>query len=187
MKDDRFDNLIRAMPFSRRMVIGVVASAMDPGLTAGEVRKTRKGNERKRDKKSKPNAYGCLNVGKRCTRAGQCCSGVCQGKKGKRRCADHDASVCTVADDYCAAGQAARCGFSNVNCICVVTTGGAPFCGDFTGPPGELHCRSCSHDTECEAEFGPGAACVVYGGVCETYCPATGGTACLPACNDTEE
>ena len=26
-----------------------------------------------------------------------------------------------------------------------------------------------------------GAACVVYGGICSEYCPATGGTACMPA------
>lgn len=154
---------------------------------ADDVRARKKRKSKRKTKRRKPNAYGCLNVGQRCKKARQCCSGVCRGRKGKRRCAAHDAGVCTVDVDYCAAGQAARCGFSNANCTCVVTTGNAAFCGDFSGPPGVFHCQSCSHDTDCEADFGLGAACVVYGEVCESFCPETGGTACLPPCNDTDE
>jgi hypothetical protein len=65
----------------------------------------------------------------------------------------------------------------------VLTTGNAPFCGDYTGFPGNDLCRDCSQDSDCQEEFGPGAACVVYAGLCGETCPDTG-TACVPACNN---
>lgn len=63
----------------------------------------------------------------------------------------------------------------------MATTGKALFCGDFTTAAPEL-CRVCKRDTDCYAEFGLGAACVVLGGTCATFCAATGGTACAALC-----
>ena len=37
---------------------------------------------------------GCKNVGRKCQRARQCCSGVCRGKKDKKRCKAHDSGGC---------------------------------------------------------------------------------------------
>jgi hypothetical protein len=127
------------------------------GVANADGRKKHK-NKRKRDKRPKPNAFGCLDVGAACKRSEQCCSGICEGKKGKRKCAAHDTSVCNADSDIC---------------------------GDFTTP--SILCRECSQDIDCEEEFGLGAACVVYGGVCASYCPHTGGASCLPACNDSTE
>jgi hypothetical protein len=67
--------------------------------------------------------------------------------------------------------------------MCTVTTGGAAFCAD-TSKLNDLAdlCRFCNQDTDCEEEFGPGAACVVLGGICSPFCPSTDRTACLPPC-----
>ncbi len=29
---------------------------------------------------------GCVHVNRRCKKSGQCCSGICKGKKGRKRC-----------------------------------------------------------------------------------------------------
>jgi hypothetical protein len=191
MDAQQFDNFARLLgrTSARRPLLGGLVLSPLAGLVAraaddAEAKKKRKKKGRK-DKKTKPNAFGCLNMGKACKNESQCCSGICEGKKGKRTCRAHDTSICKVDADICAAGQGGRCGIYNANCLCVKTTGDAPFCGDFTTP--SILCRNCSHDTDCEEEFGPGAACVVYGGICNSYCPHTGGTSCLPACNDSAE
>jgi hypothetical protein len=186
MDSSHFDGLTRSLAKSRRLLLGGALALAGGGLGVANAdgRKKHK-NKRKRDKRPKPNAFGCLDVGAACKRSEQCCSGICEGKKGKRKCAAHDTSVCNADSDICAAGQGGQCGIYNANCLCVSTTGAAPFCGDFTTP--SILCRECSQDMDCEEEFGLGAACVVYGGVCASYCPHTGGASCLPACNDSTE
>ena len=59
--------------------------------------------------KLKRNAFGCVNVGGKCRgKDGNCCSGICDGKKPKKgkkdtsRCAGHDASTCLAGQDTCA-------------------------------------------------------------------------------------
>ncbi len=190
METQRFDALARLLGRAtarRRLLAGLTLNSFVGLITARQAvdvaarKKRRKG---KKNKKPQPNAYGCLNVGAACKSEEQCCSGICEGKKGKRKCAAHDVAICQMDSDICS-GQAVLCGDPNPNCACVQTTGNAPFCGDYTGSPGEMLCRDCSQDTDCEAEFGPGAACVVYSGLCADMCLDTG-TACVPACADAD-
>jgi hypothetical protein len=148
--------------------------------------------KRKKKKKKKPqsplNAFGCLDVGQPCRgKSANCCSGICQGgkpkkgKKDKSSCVAHNTGICTANTDSCALAVSVSCNPNNIDCYCTMTTGNAPFCGEFSPGP-EAHCRVCGKDTDCEAEFGPGAACVLLDGNCTHICPATGRTACVPAC-----
>jgi hypothetical protein len=138
------------------------------------------------------NEYGCVNVGKPCRgNNANCCSGICEGKaprKGKpdrSRCVAHNASICTGSSSLCSTGIPPACNPNSAMSTCVRTTGNAGFCADFkTGSESQgasYYCRDCSKDIDCQAEFGPGAACVVYDGICSQFCTATGGTACMPA------
>jgi hypothetical protein len=134
------------------------------------------------------NEHGCLDIGQPCRGDSTlCCSGQCegvapaQGQPDISVCVAHNASICSPALNICTTGNESFCHASNRNCHCTVTTGNAGFCGDFTLGALSL-CRVCNRDADCQAEFGAGAACVVFEGICSGYCPSTGGTACLPAC-----
>jgi hypothetical protein len=144
--------------------------------------------KKKGKKKPKKNAFNCLAVGQKCAgRDGKCCSGICQGKKPKKgkqdksKCVAHNAGICIAEADTCTVGADVPCSPTNPSCFCMLTTGNAGFCGAFSGGPAG-HCRVCRKDTDCEAEFGEGAACLVLGGVCTPLCLATGRTACAPPC-----
>jgi hypothetical protein len=97
------------------------------------------------------NQYGCLNVGDRCRRASQCCSGICTRENGKKKCRAHHRSGCAETADSCR--KPVSCATSG---LCVRTTGKASFCGISGGV-----CSGCTRDVECEPSYGPGAACVV--------------------------
>jgi len=99
----------------------------------------------------------------------------------------HNTGGCTPERHYCTVGgAAAHCHPTNPNMFCLVTTGNAGFCADFTGSSNEANCRPCARDKDCEAlGFGAGAACVILRteGVCVTGCESvngSSGTACLP-------
>jgi hypothetical protein len=85
MDDRQFDSLARALvaaTTTRRRVLaaGVLSGVLGmPGLFDTVAKK-----HKKRRKKIQRNAFGCVNVGSFCKNSGQCCSGVCQGKKGKK-------------------------------------------------------------------------------------------------------
>ena len=125
--------------------------------------------------------FDCRHVGDRCKRATQCCSGICTGKRRRKKCQAHDTSICNPSLNICTTGQEGFCNNNNHNCHCALTTGNAGFCGDYTAGLNNL-CRDCSTDMDCQQEFGPGAACVVLQGLCKDSCVDTGNTACLPAC-----
>lgn len=176
---------------SRRDVMTALAS-LGLGLGVlrmpGAVARKRQRTGKKRPKKAKPNAYGCLNMRQPCQgNSALCCSGICEGKKpkkGKRdksRCVAHDAATCKVDFDFCTAGVKHLCNATNEQCACVLTTGNAPFCGNFVGS----YCRECARDADCEADLGPGAACVVLKGICAPFCDEASHTACFPPCVDT--
>ncbi len=193
MEKTRFDNFTRSLmiPSSRRGLVfaglgGLVARA----ASSFDVPAVAAKKKRRQKKQPQPvfNQHGCLDVGQPCRGDNSlCCSGVCQGvapKKGKpdlSTCAAHNAGICDAEGDLCTSGVAARCSATNVNCICLLTTGNAGYCGDIT-VGGDKLCRSCNRDTDCQAEFGAGAACVSFGGICSDICAATGGTACVPPC-----
>ena len=181
MDSTHFDHLTRtfSLHFSRRSVAGALGlgAIAIPGLSEGR----KKHKKRKKKKKITRNALGCVNVGNFCKNAGQCCSGLCEGKNGKKTCRAHNAGVCIADTDSCTAGVEVPCNPSNPSCFCTLTTGNAGFCAAFSGGPAG-HCRVCRKDTDCEPEFGEGAACVVLGGICTALCLATGRTACAPPC-----
>jgi hypothetical protein len=167
MDADRFDSVARALHFARSRraslrllasgALGVLAIMHEPGATSAT-------------------HFSCRHIGVRCRRAGQCCSGICRGRSGRKRCKGHDAGICT-GQNVCTTGST-RCGehVPGTGCFCFQTTGDAPFCGRFAV------CRSCSRDKECEEDFGPGAACVVH----DCVCGVTGGTGCVVKCNDPD-
>jgi hypothetical protein len=182
LDSSQFDELIRSLTGSRRsLVSGALAvTAGWLGISGANAKKKHKHKHKKRKPKAKPNAFGCLNVGDACQSEEQCCSGICEGKKGKRKCVAHNASVCGTDTDLCTTGQLTLCNVTSPSSACVVTTGQAGFCGDFTDG-GDKLCRDCRKDTDCQEEFGAGAACVSYGGICAPLCAAGINTACVPA------
>ncbi len=133
--------------------------------------KKNKNKNKKKKKKIKRNGFGCVNVGNSCKNDGQCCSGICEGKKDKKKCKAHDESTCQDGQDFCLG--------VNVPCTttfgdagqCTTTTGEAPYCfqdGD---------CFPCSKDKDCEPIFGAGAACIVCVAECLGENPEN--TACV--------
>ncbi len=95
----RFDALARTLApgASRRralagLVSGLLAAA---GLGLGGARRP-DATAKKRRRKVRRNAFGCVSAGEFCKHAGQCCSGVCRGKKGKKRCRAHDTGGCAA-------------------------------------------------------------------------------------------
>ncbi len=200
-----FDRWTRTLTQSRRgMLVGLIASVTG-GLGASRTmaKKKRKQKHKRKHKKRKPelpieptlqeptpqpNAFGCLDVGQPCQGdSTTCCSGLCEGgrphegEQDASRCIAHDTSICIADFDLCTSGQNAICNINNPNCQCLRTTGNAGFCGDVS--LGLLNlCHDCRRDMDCVAEFGVGAACVAYGGICQSICPGTAGTACVPAC-----
>jgi hypothetical protein len=173
-----FDDLIRSLTGSRRLLlVGAVAVA------GGWLGPTAAGAKRRRQQRSRFNQFGCLDVGEKCYgKDAHCCSGICRGKKNKSRCIAHDSGLCTPQQDSCGPGGNFVCDPADKEpYFCVVTTGKAAFCGDFSDPPvGDL-CRSCRRDRDCEDELGPGAACIIFQGDCPAFCTTTDGTACVLA------
>ncbi len=178
MNHNLFDALTRAVievPSRRKVLRGLAGAGIGLGVThfpnATDAKRKRK---HKREKAPKPNAYGCLDAGKRCKTAEQCCSNLCDGKPGRRKCRAHDANGCK------AGAQSVECGGTDIACttsflepgVCGTTTGKAGYC--FAA--GE--CATCTTDAECQevegGVLGPNAACILC-----ADCPETGGTACV--------
>jgi hypothetical protein len=181
---------ITVLPSRRDVLHGLAGGGLGLALRRTPGAAGAKKNHQHKHKKPKleRNDFGCVDVGSKCAgNDANCCSGVCEGKKPKKGkkdtsvCVAHDnAGICFPDTDSCTIGEILHCDLDNPNCLCARTTGNGGFCGDFTGGAVSL-CRECSRDTDCQDEFGPGAACVVLQGVC-TSCPDTGRTACVPAC-----
>jgi hypothetical protein len=183
MDSNRFDALARSVStlVSRRKLAGGLglSALMLPGL--GEAKKKHK---HKKKKKVKFNDFGCVNVGNFCKNSEQCCSGICQGKKDKKKCQAHDASTCQAGQTVVACG-----GSGNVTCTtssgdpggsCLTTTGHGALCAHFAT------CFVCTKDADCQAPCGPQAACIVCPacaaapGNAGTLCAAGDGSTCAP-------
>jgi hypothetical protein len=196
MNQHTFDTLACALAglTCRRQTLRSLVSA---GLGVGVLWRPADSDARKKRKKKRPpilpvrNEFGCVDVGQACNGDDSlCCSGICEGlapKKGQAdtsRCVAHDTGICSPDSNACILVGPVGCGSSNADCYCLQTTGNGSFCGN-TGGYGDLAalCRDCHRDTDCQQEFGPGAACVDFReGFCEDICSSTGGTACVPAC-----
>jgi hypothetical protein len=155
MDASRFDDPTRALttnPSRRRLVRGFAAVALAQltllGPAAGD------GAARKRKNKVKTNKYGCVDVGKKCYgKDARCCSGICNGKGKRSRCAAHHEGPCTRDDNSCL--ESVPCG---INGECHRTTGKAGFCGE----PNTCDCSPCKTDRDCELKLGiEDAACIV--------------------------
>jgi hypothetical protein len=166
MNEPRFERWARALsgPASRRQTI--LASILG-GLTL--LRGGHEATAKKRKKKNiKKNDFGCVNVGGLCKNKGQCCSGICKGKKGRKRCKAHDTGGCTGEQDTCAGVLVPCKTATGEDGACARTTGNAGYCN------GGGFCFPCRRDADCHARCGPQAACIV----CETEC-GPNGTACV--------
>ncbi|MGH2616945.1 MAG: hypothetical protein ACRDJC_17060 [Thermomicrobiales bacterium] len=174
MHADRFDAALRSFTheFSRRLVRrGLIAAVLGlaPARLAGAA------SAKKRRRKPRPNAFGCLNVGAPCRNANDCCSGVCKGKKRKKRCHAHDSGDCPSGPVACS---------SQVSCTtntgfvgeCLPTTGKAVYCASVQ----PAQCVACVHDRDCISTLGETAACVV----CDDACAETQGRKCVGSQGD---
>lgn len=110
---------------------------------------------KKKHKKVKRNSFGCVNVGKYCKNDGQCCSGICSGKKRKHKCKPHDERTCQSGQDFCHSVTTPCTTSADFEGLCAITTGKASYCFSDGG------CFPCVKDKDCEPTFGTGAACVI--------------------------
>lgn len=169
MDYDRLDQLARALSRgpSRRTLAGMLSLGTLGLAQGGQFEDAR---SRKKKKKVRKNAFGCVDAGKFCKNAGQCCSGICQGKKGKKTCKAHGESTC-------ASGQVSTgCGGTTV--ACQTSSGEAGQCGTTTGKAAycaaDGRCQACTKDADCVAKCGVDAACVPC-----ASCEPQGGTTCV--------
>lgn len=175
MEHDRFDQLARALSRkpSRRTLAGIFSLGA-LGLTGGG--QVEDAGAKKNKKKVKKNGFGCVDVGKFCKNAGQCCSGICQGKKGKKKCKAHGESTCV-------SGQAETgCGGTSV--VCQTSSGDEGQCNTTTGNAGycvaDGLCFACKKDADCISQCGVDAACIQC-----ADCALQGGTACVGTKEDS--
>lgn len=179
---DALTRTLGSMPSRREVLRGLAGVGLGLGWlrppAIADAKKKRK--HKKRKPKAKPNAYGCLEVGDACTNADQCCSGICAGKKGKKRCRAHGTGTCNQElPGLCSnVPTVAPCNGS-ASCFCLSTTANSSFCAQL----GDRLCADCQKDADCEAlGLPPGSACLPTTGIlCATDCPETG-MACLPPC-----
>jgi hypothetical protein len=173
MERARIDGLARSVSLllSRRTLAGGLGlgALAHPGLIAAKNK-----HNHKKKKKVKRNEFGCVDVGTFCKNNGQCCSGICQGKKGKGKCQAHDASTCQAGQDVCGVVEVDCTTENGDQGACARTTGNASFC-EASGD-----CFACAKDADCVAVCGAGAACIVC-----AECTLTGGTACVGASADS--
>jgi hypothetical protein len=98
----------KAIGGRRSLLAAAVATAVfRMGVVGADARKRRKPRKRKQ-RAAAPNAFGCIDVGDLCQNDGQCCSGICDGKKGKRTCRAHDAGTCTAGNQVGAVAVTSR-------------------------------------------------------------------------------
>jgi hypothetical protein len=162
MDSTHFDGLARSVSIllSRRALVSAlgVAAIARPGVAGAK-------RHQHEHKKARFNAFGCVNVGHFCKNNGQCCSGICQGKKGKKKCQAHDQSTCQ------AGAQEGFCNANSVNVPCVSSTGETGTCDTTTGEAAYCtvggNCFACAKDVDCVPFCGPQAACIVCGNNCD--------------------
>jgi hypothetical protein len=181
MDGSQFDDIMRALSASRRTFFSaaLVIGMGRLGPFQAKAKKKHKHRHKKRKPKATPNEFGCLEVGAPCTSEEQCCSGVCDGKKGKKQCQAHGAGTCEQeGQHYCAAVTVPYCN-NSISCVCGRTTAGSNFCGTVL-PPSD--CADCQRDADCEAlGFPVGSVCAPWSsgncvGICDT------GMVCLAPC-----
>ena len=159
---------------SRRDVVRGLAGA---GIAAVVGRWPHAATARKdRKPKMKRNAFGCVNVGDSCRNDGQCCSGLCVGKKGKRTCRDHDGGTgcrAGLIEDGCGGDIDVACTTSTGQPgICNTTTGNAGYCIGIAAVSAKA---TCTKDEDCRVTCGTEAAvCITCEGAGACAGPSNG-------------
>jgi hypothetical protein len=157
---------MRRVPSRRDVLRGLAGAGFGLGAARlpGSVAAKKKHKHKRKAKKASPNAFGCIEAGKSCASAQDCCSGICQGKKGKKRCQAHGTGTCDQgADGLCEAGDPTQTACNDgPTCVCLRTTADSQFCGDVDAASGS-DCADCQKDADCEAlGFPAGSACVPF-------------------------
>jgi hypothetical protein len=152
----RFDRFTRSVStlLSRRTLaatLGLGALGL-PGLAEAKKHKKRK------KKKITRNEFGCVDVGGFCKNSGQCCSGICSGKKDKKKCKAHNTSTCQAGQQEAGCTAEATTVPCDVDGRCDTTTGKAPYCA------GDGQCFPCTKDADCVPFCGAQAACITCAG-----------------------
>jgi hypothetical protein len=83
-----FDTLARSLQrhIARRTALGVLGGGLAALLTRVGPGDASARKKQKHKKKPKLNEFGCVNIGGKCRgKNGLCCSGICQGKKPKKK------------------------------------------------------------------------------------------------------
>jgi hypothetical protein len=177
MDSHQVDQLARALSGTRRALLPG-ALALAAGWLGIGVTGARKHKHKKKPKKPKPNEFACLSVGKRCKSTDQCCSGICTGKKGKRRCRAHDTGTCAQGIPGVCDPENPTIAICNSDaCLCMSTTAGSNYCanGNFN------QCSDCTKDADCEAlGLPPGSACIPFPLTCTDQCES--GMTCVIPC-----
>lgn len=174
---ERLTRALTAIPSRRDILRGLAGAGLGWGVArlpdGADAKKKRK--RKKKTKKAKPNAFGCLDVDNACKTADQCCSGVCEGKKGKKTCRAHDTGTCEQErPGYCAEGNPYLALCNGGEGVCFRTTAGSNVCAN------DFVCADCQRDADCEAlGFPLGTACAPVGGdlACADLCES--GMACV--------
>lgn len=182
---DWLRNTLLGLPSRRDVLRGIAATGIglvsvavpaSAGAKPKQQRKRRKPGQRP----AKPNRYGCRKVDDSCRRHRQCCSGVCAGKRGRKRCRRHGAGTCSqTRPALCeAASQLTTLCNNSSNCACVRTTSGSAYCGSLV----TSSCVPCKRDADCVKQgFHRGSACAPFGtGNCAGQCARA--TACFVPC-----
>jgi hypothetical protein len=184
MNSSPFDNLIRSLTQSRRSLFGGALAAVTGFVVKpdADAKKKRKRKGRKQ-KAAEPNAFGCIDVGDPCQTAAQCCTGICQGKKGRKTCRAHHTGTCQQGGEgHCTDPDPARLACNGTSdCACVRTTAGSDACVA-DAPSGIDYCTDCVTDSDCEEIGYPeGSVCLpLHEGYCVSTCPNQ--RACFPPC-----
>jgi len=168
-------------PPSRRDMLRALGGA-GLGLVLG--RWPRAATARKRRRKAvRVNEFGCVDAGKLCKTDAQCCSSVCRGKKGRRRCRAHHTGTCPQSSPgQCLDPLPVEAGCNGLSgCGCWGTTAGSTACVTDI-PSGVEFCTDCTTDADCEAiGFPAGSVCVPrHLGGCAGSCPSN--RSCMPPC-----
>lgn len=164
---------VRSIPSRRDVLRGLAGAGLGLGIARlpdlAEAKKKRKRKHKKKEKKVRPNEFGCFEVGDPCRSEADCCSGICEGKKGKLTCRAHDTGTCKQD------GQLVPCN-NRTTCGCLHTTAGSDICSELFVPGGSA-CAACQRDADCLAlGFPPGSACGLSPIPCES------GMACFVPC-----
>jgi hypothetical protein len=151
-----------------------VSTDAEPGSASKRKRKKRKKRRKNRKQKKQTtrqitnNVFGCVDVGRYCQTADQCCSGICTGEGNQKTCQAHHQTTCQPGGSLCAPPYTECTTVNGDPGLCSTTTGNAGYCaarGD---------CYPCHRDIDCEFFYGPGAACASC-----VQCSITGGTLCV--------